>query len=383
MSEVDADDPRTYAETSLDRCTVSRTADDGTLIGLPNPYVVPNGSFFDEMYYWDSYFTLLGLLEQDQIDIAKGMVENCFYLLDEYGFVPNANRTYYLTRSQPPLLASMVTAMADAVDDTEGWYEKALPYLQTEYEEYWTVEPHLVPGTGLSRYFDDSGEDEHAEDESGWDLTPRFEQRATEFLPIDLNSYLYSYEQTIADIYEFRGDETASVWRDRANTRRDRVVARMWDEEAGLFFDYDYVNKRQSSVRSLATFVPLWVGMATDSQAERIIAQLDLFEYDGGVVTCDQDYGMPERQWNYPNGWPPLQWIVIEGLAEYGYTDEARRLTDKWIATCEAVYSDTGLFWEKYDVVEGDIGTDDRRYDVQEGFSWTNAVYIALQERDF
>lgn len=295
-ASLDTDDPREYAEASLERCTLTRHEDDDTLIGLPNPYVVPNTSFFEELYYWDSYFTIVGLLELDRTELAKGMVENCFFLLDEYGFVPNGNRTYYLSRSQPPFLAPMVTAVGDALDD-DAWLAAALPYLEREYESYWTERPHLVPETGLSRYYDASGEHEHAEDESGWDLTPRFQQRANDFLPVCLNSYLYGYETTIAALHERVGDaDEAPAWRERADRRRAAVDEYLWDDETGLYFDYDYVNGRQSPVRSLATFTPLWTGLASDEQADRVVAHLDEFEHAGGLVTCDENYGAPDRQ---------------------------------------------------------------------------------------
>lgn len=379
--DSDADlraDARRYAADHLAECTIERGRDEDTLLGLPAPYVTPNRELFEEMYYWDSYFHMLGLRELGRTDIAAGMVENCFRLVDRYGFVPNANRTYFLTRSQPPFLAPMVALVYGERGDEE-WLARAVEYVEREYEDYWTEPPHAVEGTGLSRYYDESGDHEHAEDESGWDLTPRFLRRANDYLPVDLNCFLYGYERRLAEFHEALGNDGAAAdWRAAGERRRERVVECTWDPDAGLFFDYDCERETHSPVESLAAYVPLWTGLATDEQAARLVDNLPKFEHPGGLVTCVEDYGMPERQWNYPNGWAPLQWMTIRGLERYGYDEAAARIRRKWLRLCEDVYEETGLFWENYDVVDRRVGTSDRRYEIQEGFGWTDAVYLAL-----
>src|SRR5271168_2979737 len=126
------------------------------LLYLEHPYVVPGGQF-NEMYGWDSYFIILGLLRDDRIGLAKGMVENFFFELDHYGAVLNANRTYYLTRSQPPFLTSMILTVYDAQkaagNENRAWLEKAYDYAARDYG-LWTHEPHLAGSTGLARYYD-------------------------------------------------------------------------------------------------------------------------------------------------------------------------------------------------------------------------------------
>lgn len=373
---------RAYCADYLAECTIARPEDGDTLIGLPEPYVVPNREFFEEMYYWDAYFSMLGLRVLGRMDVARGMVENCFHLLDRFGFVPNANRTYYLSRSQPPFLAPMVALIHEATGD-EAWLARAVDYLEREYTGYWTEPPHLVEGTGLSRYYDDSGDHEHAEDESGWDLTSRFDKRGTDFLPVDLNSYLYGYERHLGAFHETLGDdEAAATWRQRAERRRERVVDYCWDEAAGLFFDYDVECETHSEVESLAAYVPLWTGLADDDQAAALAANLDRFECPGGVVTTVHHHGMTDRQWNHPEGWAPLQWMTTEGLARYGYDEAAGRLRRRWLGLCEDVFAETGLFWENYDVVEQAVGGRDRRYETQKGFGWSCTVYLAFLARE-
>ncbi len=371
-----------YIEKSLKDCVITRQDDAGTLLGLPHPYVVPNTDLFNEMYYWDSYFTLLGLVELGWLELARGMTENCLYLIEKYGFVPNANRAYYLTRSQPPLLTSMINEIYSREKD-DAWLRRALATAEKEYNHYWNAVPHLVPEIGLSRFFDSSGENQPTEEESGWDLTPRFLKRANDFCPVCLNGYLYKYESDFASYYLALGDaETAGVWQRLAEKRRDLINEYMWDEKAGLFFDYDVKNARPSHVRTLAAYTPLWCHLATPDQAERLVANLHLFEHPGGLATCDQDYGMPERQWNFPNGWPPLQWLTVTGLQNYGYDAKARDIRDRWLNLCARVFEETGYLWEKYDVVNLTKGSDDERYKTQKGFSWTNAIFLALYRQE-
>ncbi len=359
-------------------CTRTQEDDCGTLIGLPHPYVVPNCEFFGEMYYWDSYFVILGLVELDQFYLAKGIVENCLYLIEKFGFVPNANRTSFLTRSQPPFLTSMINEVYRREKDKK-WLEMAFEIARKEYTHYWNVEPHFVPEIGLNRYYDRSGKDEQAEDESGWDLTPRFLKEGTSYCPIDLNCYLFKYEIDFSKYCTILGNINQSrKWMNVAEERKKLINRYMWEEKEGLFYDYNFVNKRRSPVKSLASYVSLWCNLATRKQAKKMVEALDLFEYPGGLAVCDQDYGMPQRQWNYPNGWPPLEWLTIVGLRKYGYIERAHTIQKKWIRLCVELFEKTGHFWEKYDVVQRQPGSCDRRYETQKGFSWTNAILLAL-----
>jgi alpha,alpha-trehalase len=142
------------------------------LLYLPNKYVVPGGRF-NEMYGWDSYFIIVGLLRDGRTDLARGMVENFFFEIENYGALLNANRTYYLTRSQPPFLSSMVLGVYEAEKEAghadQAWLVRAYPYLEKDYS-MWVREPHLAGTTGLSRYYDfgDGPPPEGLQDEGGF-----------------------------------------------------------------------------------------------------------------------------------------------------------------------------------------------------------------------
>ena len=152
----------------------------------------------------------------------------------------------------------------------------------------------------------------------------------------------------------------------------------MWNENRGFFFDYDYVNKRRSEFYSLAGFFPLWCRMATDEQARRMVRKLKKFEYDGGLATTQKSgLSNPFKQWDYPNGWAPMQWIVIKGLLNYGFEKDASRIAFNWLEMNKKVFLKTGKFWEKYDVVKNKIGKEGR-YPIQTGFGWTNAIFLKL-----
>jgi len=142
------------------------------LLYLPHAYVVPGGRF-NEMYGWDSYFIIVGLIRDGRLDLAKGMVENFFFEVEHYGTFLNANRTYYLTRSQPPYLSSMIMEVYQAEKaaghSDRAWLQRAYDYAAKDYQ-LWVHEPHLAGSTGLSRYFDfgDGPVAEGLQDETGY-----------------------------------------------------------------------------------------------------------------------------------------------------------------------------------------------------------------------
>jgi alpha,alpha-trehalase len=356
--------------------------DKGSLIGLPNPYVVPDSKRYNEMYYWDSYFVIIGLLDSDRFKLAKGMVDNLLYLMQRFGFIPNANRTYRLTRSQPPYLTSMIKEVFQISDDKK-WLERAFVIAKKEYLNVWCSSPRKTK-IGLSRYYDKRGENVWAEHESGWDHTPRFEDRATEICPVDLNCNLFKYETDFAFFSSVLDKEDeAKKWEKKAEQRKKLINKYMWSQRNGLFYDYDFVHKTKMKVKTLAAYYPLWSRLADAEQAEKLRNNLKLFEQRWGLATCDRAYGLKDgqwdgKQWDYPNGWPPLHWIVIKGLKNYHFDADAKRIAHKWMNLCIRIYNKTGEFWEKYDVVNGEIGLDDKLYITLSGFGWTDAVFIAL-----
>ena len=355
-------------------------ADEGTLLGLPFPYTIPSrNDVFQEFYYWDTYFTSIGLLLSEREDLALSNTKNLLALAERYGFVPNGNRTYYLHRSQPPYIAALVNAVADTLKDS-GLRQAALPTLRREYA-FWTTR-RMTP-TGLSRYGHDADDKEvfefaaavasrigieavspsdlaiyshkYAECESGWDFNPRFEHRCEDFCPVDLNSLLYLYERFLAE----HGDpgERAHAAR-QAEDRKARMCELCWDSTRGGFFDYDFKNGRRSPIVSVAALQPLWAGIATQEQAaltlEKVVPQL---EFAFGIAACAPSSDSRVCQWNYPNGWPCLHHIAYVGLHRYGHTEAALRIAGKYLATIARVFEETGDLWEKYNVEDGSTRT--------------------------
>ena len=402
------------------------------LLYLPLPYVVPGGRF-NEMYGWDSYFIQAGLLRDNRLDLAKDMADNFLYEIRQYGKILNANRTYYMTRSQPPFLTGMLLRVYRQTGDRK-WLAAALPAIEQCYR-YWTSGPHLTPETGLSRYYDlgdgpapevlaserdaqgrthydrvkeyyrthevkdydlgqyyDTKRDQltalfykgdRSMRESGFDPSNRFGPFNVDIIhynPVCLNSLLDLMETQTSEIMGIlgRGAEQAA-WQKRAQERAARINRSMWDEKDGLYYDYDFAHKRAWHYPFLTTFYPLWAGIATKEQAARVAGNLPLFEQPGGLETSTNHSG---NQWDAPFGWAPLEMIAVEGLRRYGYGSEADRITEKFLSLVLQEYTRSGTIVEKYDVeqrssrVSGGIrfgyGSNEA------GFGWTNGVFLEL-----
>ena len=360
-----------------------------TLIPLPNQYITPSsdeGYFrFDEQYYWDSYFTALGL---DDEKLVSGMLDNLIHQYKLFGLIPNANRYYFTGRSQPPILTSFILHVYEKYKKPKSWLKTHIKIAIDEYETVWTNDSHphnRKVYRGLSRYYDINILHDLAEAESGWDMTNRFDRRCLDFLPIDLNCLLYKYEKDIAKSLELLNDESAKAWRKRASKRRHMVTELMWDERAGMFYDYDYFNDRKSKIESLAAYYALWSGLATTSQAEKLIQNLKKFIKPGGLVTTlptkQTSTESQKTQWAYPNGWAPLQIIVADGLDNYGHTDEASHISKLWITTVNSWFTKNNEILEKYNVVYPKLPPMNGVYPTQKGFAWTNASVVYLLER--
>ena len=395
-----------------------------SLIPLPNPYVVPGGRF-REIYYWDSYFTMQGLVKSGHTDLVKNMLDNFAHLIMTVGHIPNGNRTYYLTRSQPPYFAAMVALYAGATDSTQ-----ALPYLEALEREhaFWMdgadqLKPgqfyrravRMPEGVVLNRYWDDSDEPRpesyrpdveigmtlpeslranfyrnvRASAESGWDFSSRWMRdpkdlrtlETTELLPVDLNSLLYNAERVIAALRAFRkgaGDEEGARRFTRlADARRDAIHNLMYEPSRGFFYDVRWrTGERVLDRPSLAAAAPLYFGVATPDQGVRTAARLEAeFLKPGGFVTTNFNSG---QQWDGPNGWPPLEWLTIEGVRRYRRDDLADQATTRWLNLIQRTYRATGRMMEKYDVVNPNRKAGGGEYPTQDGFGWTNGVVLAL-----
>jgi alpha,alpha-trehalase len=399
-----------------------------SLIPLSHPYIVPGGRF-REIYYWDTYFTMLGLEESGRGDMALSMVRNFSDLINRRrpeaigeGHVPNGNRTYYDSRSQPPFLAAMVDLIAERSGDPRSVYAEFLPTLEREYSFWMSGAEDIGPneayrrvvrlrdGSLLNRYWDDlatprdeayhedvetakaSGRppedvyrDLRAAAESGWDFSSRWLAdgrtlatiRTTQYIPVDLNSLMVNLELTLAKASGAAGlPHKSADYAARADRRKTAIQRYLWDEGRGLYTDYLWHEGRPSDSVTAATFSPLFFGIATKSQAGRLtkLARAKLLKTDG-IVTSLVETG---QQWDAPNGWAPLQWIAIEGFRKYGEAGLAETIARRWMAKVINVYGETGKLMEKYNVSNPRIVTGGGEYPNQDGFGWTNGVLRKL-----
>lgn len=384
-----------------------------SLLPLPHPYIVPGGRF-REIYYWDSYFTMLGLQESGENQLIEDMVDNFDYLIGKYGFIPNGNRSYYLSRSQPPFFSLMVELLAGIKGDDV--YQAHLPALRAEYA-YWMDETaetkHVVTmpdGSLLNRYYDQrdiprqeswredievAKKSQQAPDaiyrqlrsaaESGWDFSSRWFAdgkslatiRTTELVPVDLNCLLYHLETTIAKASRLAGDENAAKdFQMKAASRKEAIERYCWSEKDQWYVDYDLAANKQSGELTLAGVTPLFFQLARDDRAEVMAKTIrKKFLRPGGVVTTLQNTG---QQWDAPNGWAPLQWMTIQGLRNYTQNNLARDIAKRWIALNVKVYRATGRLMEKYDVIDLTRESGGGEYPSQDGFGWTNGVLLKL-----
>jgi len=393
----------------------------GSLIGLPFPYIVPGGRF-REIYYWDSYFTMLGLQVSGRVDLIENMINNFSYLIDQLGYIPNGNRTYYIGRSQPPFFACMIELLSE--EKGEDVFVRYLPQLEKEYN-FWmrgknevthtNPSSHrtvLMPdGNFLNHYWDENDTprpESFKEDlelahsvkdkkamyrhlraaaESGWDFSSRWFKdkqdfatiHTTEIIPVDLNCLLLHLEKTIAKAYRLSGNLLqAKEFEMLISKRAHAIETYCWNEKKGFYFDYDYIENKQKDSFTVASAFPLFFKITSREQADRVIENLkEKFISPGGVVTTIETTG---QQWDSPNGWAPLQWITIKGLMNYHHDNLANDLARRWMNLNKTVYKNTGKMMEKYNVVATDLIAGGGEYPAQDGFGWTNGVFLALEK---
>ncbi len=388
---------------------------ESTLIPLQYPYIVPGGRF-REIYYWDSYFTMLGLEVAGKTELIKNMLDNFAFLIHQYGHIPNGNRSYYLSRSQPPFFSLMIELYAElpGTDRTAIYYEYR-GALEKEYE-FWMhhtksnqAADHRVvqmnDGSMMNRYWDNlstprpesylydiqtrenSDRDEaiykdiRAAAESGWDFSSRWfsDERSlhsiqtTHIIPIDLNCLLYHQEMLLSKMFD---NDKAAYYRGVAEKRKETILNLFWSEERHFFFDYDFVNNKHTSTYSLAALYPLFFNIVDTATARKVVKIVEQkFLKEGGLVTTLNNTG---QQWDYPNGWPPLQWIGYISLKNYGFDGLAQDLAQRWINLNVKVYFETNKMMEKYDVVDMNKKGGGGEYKLQDGFGWTNGVFLKL-----
>lgn len=394
-----------------------------SLIALPFKYIVPGGRF-NEIYYWDSYFTMLGLQISGQEDVIESMVHNFAWMISEIGFIPNGNRSYFLSRSQPPFFSLMLDLLADVKgDEVYLQFEAAL---KAEYN-YWMLGSDVVnlyentkhhsvyvaPECVISRYWDQLASprsemfkddiilaktliarsenslycDLRAACESGWDFSSRWCNdpynlstiETSQIIPVDLNCLLYHMESRLAHICKLKNDATnQSYFLKKSENRKASINTYCWNEVQGYYVDYHFGSGHQKTNLTAATLFPLYFGIASMQQAEKTLQAVSKeLLASGGLLTTTIESG---QQWDAPNGWAPLQWIAVIAAYRYHHVPLALEIAHRWIHVNDIVFQKTGKMMEKYNVSNPNLESGGGEYPVQDGFGWTNGVYLALKK---
>ncbi len=392
--------------------SADKPVEGSSLIPMPYPYIVPGGRF-REVFYWDSYFTMLGLAESNEWETIENMIDNFAFLIHKFGFIPNGNRSYFLSRSQPPYFSCMIELLATHTGDEV--YKKYLPALQKEYD-YWMdktyTTKHVVQmndGLVLNRYYDQSDkarEESYWQDEtlrketkdasllyrnlraaceSGWDFSGRWFEDGKTFIaiqtinliPVDLNCLLYHLESSIAKAYQLNNDsKNAGDFFDKASARKNAINQYFYGENDGWYYDYNISEQKLNNQKTIAGITPFFFNIPPQDYIEKAVKFFEKnFLKDGGAVTTLIN---TEQQWDWPNGWAPLQWITIKALDNYGRKDIAEELAHRWAMLNIKVYRNTGKLMEKYNVIDTNLTAGGGEYPSQDGFGWTNGVLLKI-----
>lgn len=399
----------------------------GSLVAVPNAYIVPGGRF-SEQFYWDSYFIMLGLATDNRWNLIEGMLKNYAYMIRKFGFIPTANRTYFLSRSQPPFFSHMVKLLGSHKGRTRT-YAEYLPYMLSEYR-FWIKGKRKLEkrehkayarmvempnGMYLNRYYDNKTSprpESHFEDtetaqdspgrqadrlflhlraaaESGWDFSSRWfldphdirTIHTADIIPVDLNCLLYQLEETLAETYRLlKNPLLARKFHNFAERRSKAIQQYCWDEKEQFFVDYNFHKAAPTDHITLAGVFPLYARVATKEQADAVATRLEKdFLKNGGLVTTLIETG---QQWDAPNGWAPLQWVAIEGLRNYGHHNLANEIKRRWVRVNTKVFAAKHKLIEKYNVEDASGLGGGGEYPLQDGFGWTNGVLAALLSED-
>jgi alpha,alpha-trehalase len=402
---------------------LTRTTDSAakwdSLLPLPKPYVVPGGRF-REVYYWDSYFTMLGLAESGHWDKIEDMVANFAYEIDTWGHIPNGNRSYYLSRSQPPFFAMMVELLATHDRDA---LKKYLPQMEKEHA-YWMEGQDalqngqankrvvkLDDGAVLNRYWDDKDtprpeswlddvntaksnpnrpateiyRDLRSAAASGWDFSSRWMDdpqklstiRTTSIVPVDLNALMFKMEKIIASASKATGDDAKAAKYDAlASDRQKAIEHHLWNDKEGWYADYDLKTHKVRNQLTAAALFPLYVNAASNDRAAKVAAATESrLLKPGGITTTTVNSG---QQWDAPNGWAPLQWVATEGLQNYGKEKIAMEVSWRFLTNVQHTYDSQQKLVEKYDITSTGTGGGGGEYPLQDGFGWSNGVTLKM-----
>ncbi|SHL90881.1 trehalase family glycosidase [Chryseobacterium polytrichastri] len=390
----------------------------GTLLKLPKPYIVPGGRF-NEFFYWDSYFIMLGLQVSGRVEMMENIVENCSYLIQTVGFVPNASRTHFLSRSQPPYFSLMLDLLFETTGNEEI-YTQYHDTLEKEYAFWMDGEEGLEKdssskrviktkdGDILNRYYDaentprpesyliDIEDHENASSEefyrnirsgceSGWDFSSRwFADGETiqtietlNLSEVDLNCLLWHLEKTLAKSSALQGlTERENYFIARAKNRKQAIDTYFWD--GYIYKDYHTKKHAKTASEHICTLYPLFLGLASEEQAKVVAGTIaEKFLYQGGLVTTTKK---TIQQWDFPNAWAPYQWLGFKGMKNYGFDELADKIKNNWCSNVERVYDNTGKLMEKYNALDIETVAGGGEYPNQDGFGWTNGVYLKLKQ---
>ena len=375
--------------------------DTESIIALPKPFTVPSiEGYFQEMYYWDTYFTNVGLFASGMTQQAINNCENMSYVINKYGFFPNATKKHFFKRSQPPYFAFAVKDIYEVTKD-DKWLEERYDEIKKEYTWWMT---NRITEIGLNRYGDSGetieackenglwalnrmgreetfqgdvvtfGRDHFAVCESGWDCSPRFDDRCMYACPVDLNCNLYFYEQYLSELQNKFLINDGINWLKKAEKRKELINKYLWNEENQMYYDYDFVAENQFECLSAAAFHPYFVKLADESRIRGLYNCYDLFVKKYGVASTDKSHG--NYQWDFPNGWAPNQFIAYKAFKNYGMNEYADEVAVKYMRLLEKVYNETGTTFEKYNVVEGNDTTYDEGKVHHTMMGWTTGVYM-------
>lgn len=408
-----------HIEKLWDELTRTAYEEKGTLLKLPKPYIVPGGRF-NEFFYWDSYFIMLGLQASGRIEMMENIVENCSYLIQNVGFVPNASRTHFLSRSQPPYFSLMLDLVFETTHD-EKIYTRYYDTLEKEYAFWMSGEERVdnssslkrvaktKNGDLLNRYYDEDNtprpesyliDIEDSENtgeefyrnirsacESGWDFSSRWfadgEHIQTietlNIAEVDLNSLLWHLEKTLAKSSALLNlAEKENYFTQRAAVRRQMIDTYFWDEKTEFYKDYHLKKHTTTPSEHIAALYPLFLGLADQKQAQSVAKNIaEKFLYQGGLVTTTKKTG---QQWDLPNAWAPYQWLGFKAMKNYGFDELAEEIKNNWCNNVERVYSNTGKLMEKYNALDTETIAGGGEYPNQDGFGWTNGVYLKLKQ---
>nr|XP_016930690.1 uncharacterized protein LOC108010310 [Drosophila suzukii] len=402
---------------------VKENPDHYSILYTPNPFIVPS-SDCREYRYWDSFWIVRGLLQCGMHQTARGMIDNFLSLVQQYGFVPGCGRIYCSGRTNPPLLIMMVKAYVEVTRD-EKYAIKSLPLLETEYDTFISKHSVQVKGKTMYQYRDSSAgprPEAYREDlesvariqspvsrevmytelksasESGMEFSSRWfvtadgsnegslrDTKTSAIVPVELNAIVFRSGKILAEFNRKAGNtQKADEYQDKACALVKAIRDNLWNAQAGIWLDYDLVNNKPRNYFCCTNFAPLWARafplVDTDKVSKGVIQYIrtnNLDEQYGGVpYTMNKESG---QKWDYPNVFPPMMFLVVEGLDNLG-TPQAKamskRWAHRWVKSNYAAYKYESFMFEKYFCEEFGTSGGACPEHTPVGYGWTNGVVI-------